>query len=187
LIICWASGAAQEAVLPPSDPTQLHCHGPLPATVEAVPAEQRLVVGVVLTATPFAAPHEPLTTCCASGAAHEAVAPPFVPLQLQVHGPVPLTPEAPPAEHKLVVGAMLTGTPFAVPHEPLVSSCAEQLAVAPPPDPAQVQSHGPAPVTVDAVPALQRFVVGALVRSAPFEEPHAPLTPTKEDEDVNVA
>jgi hypothetical protein len=42
--------------------------------------------------------------------------------------------------------------------------------------PAQVQVHGPLPLTADAVPALQRLPVGALVRSAPFEEPHAPLT-----------
>ena len=48
--------------------------------------------------------------------------------------------------------------------------------MAPPPEPAQLQVHGPLPLTVDAVPAVQRLAVGVLVRSAPFEEPHAPLT-----------
>lgn len=35
-----------------------------------------------------------------------------------------------------------------------------QLAVVPPPIPAQVQVHGPVPVTADGVPAVQRLVVG---------------------------
>jgi hypothetical protein len=48
--------------------------------------------------------------------------------------------------------------------------------VAPPFDPAQLQLHGPLPETEDAVPALHRLAAGAAVRSAPFEEPHAPLT-----------
>ena len=47
----------------------------------------------------------------------------------------------------------------------------------PPPEPAHVQFHGPEPFTLEAVPALQRFAVGVLVRSAPFEEPHAPFVP----------
>src|SRR5271165_4983434 len=53
---------------------------------------------------------------------------------------------------------------------------ASHEAVAPPFEPAHVHIHGPVPVTTDAVPALQRLVVGALVRSIPFTEPHAPLT-----------
>jgi hypothetical protein len=48
--------------------------------------------------------------------------------------------------------------------------------VVPPPEPAQLQNHGPVPVTAEAVPTLQRFVfVGTLVTS-PFAEPHWPLT-----------
>ena len=41
---------------------------------------------------------------------------------------------------------------------------AEQGAVEPPPAPVQFQVHGPVPVTVLAVPALHRLVVGALVK-----------------------
>src|ERR1700744_5098044 len=49
-------------------------------------------------------------------------------------------------------------------------------AVLPPPEPAHVHIHGPAPVTADAVPALQRLVLGAVVIFVPVAEPHAPLT-----------
>ena len=41
---------------------------------------------------------------------------------------------------------------------------AEQLAVEPPFDPAQVQVQGPLPVTVLAVPTVQRLVIGAAVK-----------------------
>ena len=42
---------------------------------------------------------------------------------------------------------------------------AEQFAVEPPPAPVQVQVHGlPLPVTELGVPALQRLVVGAVVK-----------------------
>src|SRR5271157_3818799 len=109
-------------------------------------------------------------------AVHTTVAPPLLPAQLQLHGPLPATVDAVPALQRLAVGAVLTATPFALPHVPLISSRAEQLAVVPPPEPAHVQFHGPEPLTLEAVPALQRFAVGALVRSAPFEEPHPPLT-----------
>ena len=97
------------------------------------------------------------------------------------HGPLPLTVDAVPAVQRFAVGAVLTVAPFEVPHAPFMGCAAtafvaEQVAVVPPPLPAQVHDHGPLPLTVDAVPALQRFAVGALVRLAPFEEPHAPLT-----------
>ena len=51
---------------------------------------------------------------------------------------------------------------------------AEQLAVEPPFDPEQLHVHGPLPLTVVAVPALQRLVAGAEVNVPPFDEPHAP-------------
>lgn len=54
---------------------------------------------------------------------------------------------------------------------PLTSSCAEQDASEPPLLPAQVQFHGPVPLTDDAAPVLQRPVVGALVRSARLDAP----------------
>ena len=53
-----------------------------------------------------------------------------------------------------------------------------QLAVVPPPDPAQVQVHGVLlllpPVTVLAVPVVQRLV-GTVVKIPPLSEPQAPL------------
>jgi hypothetical protein len=57
----------------------------------------------------------------ASGAEYCAVVPPFDPAQLQLHGPEPLTAEAVPALHRLVVGAVEVGTPFAEPQEPLTT------------------------------------------------------------------
>jgi hypothetical protein len=42
-----------------------------------------------------------------------------------------------------------------------------QLAVDPPFDPVQDQTKGPAPVTLDAVPLVQRLVVGALEKLCP--------------------
>ena len=53
---------------------------------------------------------------------------------------------------------------------------AEQLAVEPPFDPAQVQVHGPAPLTALALPAVQRLLVGAAVKTPLLAEPHWPLT-----------
>ena len=117
------------------------------------------------------------------------MAPPLLPAQLQLHGPLPATADAAPALQRLAVGAALADAPFALPHAPSTGggrSTAEQVAVVPPLLPAQLHDHGPLPVTADAVPALQRLVVGALVRSAPFEEPHAPLT-AAEEESVRVA
>ena len=111
-----------------------------------------------------------------TGAEHDAVLPPLLPAQLQFHGPLPVTVDAVPAVQRLPVGAVLAATPFALPHAPLTLCRAEQLAVVPPPEPAQVQVHGPEPLTLEGVPALHRFAVGALVRSAPFEEPHTPFT-----------
>ena len=55
------TAVAQDAVVPPLDPAQLHNHWPLPLTAEAVPALQRLAVGGVFVGAPFAEPHWPLT------------------------------------------------------------------------------------------------------------------------------
>ena len=64
------------------------------------------------------------------------------------------------------------------PVEPLEADWrgAEHDAVVPPLAPAQLQFQGPLPVTADAVPALQRFVVGAVLVAAPFALPHTPFT-----------
>jgi len=53
--------AEQVAVVPPSLPAQLHDHGPLPLTADAVPVLQRLAVGALLRLPPFEEPHAPLT------------------------------------------------------------------------------------------------------------------------------
>ena len=52
---------------------------------------------------------------------------------------------------------------------------AEQVAVEPPPEPAHVQLHGPVPDTEDAVPVVQRLVVGAEVKDPPCDDPQEPL------------
>ncbi len=53
---------------------------------------------------------------------------------------------------------------------------ASQDAEFPPPDPVQLQVHGPEPATAEAVPALHKSVVGALAKPAPLAPPQAPFT-----------
>ena len=73
---------------------------------------------------------------------------------------------------------------FEVPQEPLTGVtvvdvfAAEQLAVAPPFDPAHDQVQGPVPETEDAVPVVQNPVVGAVDTVVPLDEPQAPDTAT---------
>ena len=64
---------------------------------------------------------------------------------------------------------------------------AEQGAVVPPLLPAQLQFHGPLPVTLDAVPTAQRSVVGALATATVFALPHRPLTAAAVTAKLNVA
>ena len=49
------------AVQVASDPAQVQVQGPFPVTTEAVPAEQRLVVGALGTTWPLALPQAPST------------------------------------------------------------------------------------------------------------------------------
>src|ERR1700722_3332947 len=49
-----------------------------------------------------------------------ALVPPLAPVQLQFHGPEPLTDEAVPVVQRLVDGALLKLVPFDVPQAPLV-------------------------------------------------------------------
>jgi hypothetical protein len=163
-------------VEPPFAPAHVQVHGPEPLTADAAAALHRLAIGAALAYSPLAEPHWPLMVEDASGAEHEAVVPPFDPVQLHVHGPEPLTAEARPVVHRLLLGALLTATPLAEPQAPFVSSEAEQGAVVPPFEPAQLQLKGPLPLTVEAVPALHRLAVGAVVTSVPFALPQAPLT-----------
>ncbi len=163
---------AQLAFEPPLLPEQLHVHGPVPDTAEAVPDEHKLDVGLTVAAEPLADPHAPLVF---SGAEHESVVPPFVPVQLHVHPPVPETVVAVPELHKFVVGLVVTPTPSAEPQEPLVFFIALHEAVVPPFVPTQVQFHGPVPVTAEAVPTEHSPVVGAEVYATPLAAPQAPL------------
>ena len=165
--------AEQFALEPPLDPVQVQLHGPLPETEDAVPALQRFEVGALKKPCPFDEPQVPLISRLAE---QFAVDPPFVPVQLQFHGPLPENVEAVPAPQRFELGAVVKPCPFDEPHAPLTSRLAEQLAVDPPLDPAQVQFHGPLPETVEAVPMPQRFEVGALRKRCPFAGPHAPLT-----------
>jgi hypothetical protein len=78
---------------------------------------------------------------------------------------------------RLVVGALVKLRPLDEPQTPLVavpSTGAEHEAFLPLLAPAQVQSHGPVPVTDDADPLVQRLLVGAVVTAVPFAEPHTP-------------
>ncbi|CAK0752727.1 hypothetical protein CCP4SC76_2330002 [Gammaproteobacteria bacterium] len=59
----------------------------------------------------------------------------------------------------------------------MVTFDAEQLAVDPPLLPLHDQYHGPEPLTEEAVPALQRPLVGVLVNDWPLDEPQAPFVP----------
>jgi hypothetical protein len=52
---------------------------------------------------------------------------------------------------------------------------AEQLAFAAPLDPLQVQVRGPFPDTAEAVPALQRLVVGFVVMVVLLADPQTPV------------
>lgn len=51
-----------------------------------------------------------------------AFVPPFVPLQLQLHGPLPLTAEAEPAVQRFVAGVVAKVLPSALPQAPFVGS-----------------------------------------------------------------
>jgi hypothetical protein len=119
-------------------------------------------------------PHAPLVFKLAE---QPALVPPLAPLHVHVHGPLPLTDDAVPVVQRLAVGAAVRSAPLLLPQAPLVAvtRLAEQLAVVPVLMPAQVQFHGPLPLTDDAVPALQRFVLGADVRLSPLLLPQEPL------------
>jgi hypothetical protein len=171
-----ATEAEQLAVVPPLLPAQDQFHGPLPVTAEAVPIVQSPVLGAVLTALPLAVPHEPFTA--ATEAEQLAVVPPLLPVQDQFHGPLPVTPEAVPTLQSPVVGALLTAVPLALPHEPFTAdeaTGAEHLAILPK-VPTHIQVHGPVPRTFKGCPALHKLVVGLLLAGTPFAEPHFPLT-----------
>ena len=135
--------ALQLAATPPFDPLQVHVQGPVPVTVEAVPIEQRLVVGIDVLLVPFEIPQTPLIIKLALQLADD---PPFDPLQVQAQGPVPVTAEAVPVEQRLAIGADDKLELFDAPHTPSIGAAlheAEQLADDPPFDPPQVHETEP--------------------------------------------
>jgi hypothetical protein len=171
-----AKSAEQDCVLPPLLPAQDHVQGPEPLVVEAVPAVQSPVVGALVNCDPFDVPHAPFTGGNTSEAEQLAVPPPLLPAHDQFHGPLPVTDEAVPAVQRPVAGALVRSVPLEAPQLALTSSNAEHDAVVPPLLPVQLQSQGPLPLNDETEPVLQRPVVGALVRSAPFDAPQLPLT-----------
>jgi hypothetical protein len=115
--------ALQDAVAPPFVPAQVHVRGQFPLTDEAVPAEHKFVVGLVVVFV-AALPHVPFSVLFAL---QDAVVPPFVPAQVHVRGQFPLTDEAVPTEHKFVVGLVVVFV-AALPHVPFVGhACVLQL------------------------------------------------------------
>jgi hypothetical protein len=129
-------------------------------------------------------------------AVQDALVPPVVLAQIQVQGPLPATPSELPALHRLVVGALLNVWPFADPHAPLTGVGVPPLdellllglelelefkllhcAVAPPLTPAQLQLHGPLPLTAEAVPARHRSALdGADESVCPLTVPQVAFT-----------
>jgi nitrate reductase beta subunit len=79
--------AEQLALVPPFEPPQLHVHGPDPATLDDVPAEQRLLEGADDACVPFADPHAPATGAGAALTATVVLAAadkPLYPIQVSV-------------------------------------------------------------------------------------------------------
>jgi hypothetical protein len=63
---------------------------------------------------------------------------------------------------------------------------AEQLAVAPPSTPVQVQIQGSEPLTWEGVPAAHNPLVGALDSATPYDNPQTPSTALAGAEQVAV-
>jgi hypothetical protein len=125
-----ASEAEQIAVVPPLEPAHLHDHGPMPATLDATPEEQRLDVGTLVTLVPLVAPQAPFMGTAIADAANPnrsaeqaVVAPPYAPLHVQIHGPEPVRLEAVPLAQRLAVaGAAARAVPASGPHAPLTGT-----------------------------------------------------------------
>lgn len=108
-------------------------------------------------------------------AEHDAVEPPFDPLHVHVHGPVPATADADPAEHNPLAGALAAVVPFDAPQAPSVFNGAEHDAFVPPPEPLHDQVKGPDPDTAVAVPKPHNPDAGAVYAPTPLAAPHVPL------------
>ena len=170
--------AEQLAVVPPFRPPQVQVQGPDPLTAEAVPALHKLALGALPIDAPFAEPQAPLVAGVFV-AEQFAVAPPLLPVQVQAQGPLapPCTAVALPTLQRLLLGADAKTPLLEEPQTPLTAGLyARQLAVEPPPEPAQLQVQVLPLATADAEPALQRPVDGAVAEVMPFEGPQEPFT-----------
>lgn len=166
------TGAPQLTDAPPFSPLQFQFHGPLPVTTLAVPDAHNAVVGVDDAPTPLASPHAPSFKI---GAEQLTVVFSPEPVQLQLHGPSPMTAVSCPDLQRPDVGAALTATPFAGPHAPLTNVYTTHCAVTPPLSPKQLQYHGPLPVMLVALPDAHNLLGGGDAESDPFAGPHSPL------------
>ena len=138
-------------------------------------AQARVPVGVVEAYLPFLEPQTPAIGT--APVAQESVVPLFTPMQVQDQGPEPETVEAFPELQRLVKGIEERLAPSEEPQSPLTGSPpVAQVSSVPPFVPEQLQSQGPLPVTLDAVPVVQRLIVGCSVKFCPSEEPQTPLT-----------
>lgn len=169
----------QVGLLPPLRPVQDQVKGPKPepVTKEEFPGLHRFVVGVVVVVAPLALPQAPFTGIADMDVEQLALAPPLMPVHVQVKGPGPLTVVEVPVTHRPVLGADETFVPLALPQAPSCRRSALQLASLPPLLPVQVQVKGPKPVTVGIFPVVaQRFVAGTAANAEPFALPQAPAT-----------
>ncbi|MFA5247031.1 MAG: hypothetical protein WC408_04050 [Candidatus Micrarchaeia archaeon] len=96
--------AEHDAAIPLLDPLQVQAQGPLPVTLEAVPAVHKFVVGAEGKLAPFDEPQAPLTALLAEQLLVVCI-PPFAPAQVQVQGPEPDTEDAVPALQRSADGA----------------------------------------------------------------------------------
>ena len=161
--------AVQLAVVPPFAPAQLHVHGPLPLTDDAVPELHRLAAGAAVNAWPSDEPQAPFIAA-AFAAEQLAVVPSFAPAQLHVHGPLPLTAEAVPVLQRFVEGITVNVWPLDEPHVPFtgvsVNVAVTVVLAVIENEQSPVPVHFPAglvvqPIKVEPSPAAAANVMGA--------------------------
>jgi hypothetical protein len=88
---------------------------------DAVPDAHNPALGALASDMLFALPQAPLTLWT-TGAAQLAVAPPFNPAHVHIHGPEPETDDAIPDEHRFSLGVLASVMPFALPQYPLTAA-----------------------------------------------------------------
>jgi hypothetical protein len=115
------SGAVHCAAVPPLFAEQRHVQLPVaapPLTREALPVAHKLLLGLLVVATPFAVPQAPLTAC--SGAVHETELPLSLPAQRHDHVPFRTLfrtrVAVPDVQRSPAAGCVAVSTPAAAPH-----------------------------------------------------------------------